>query len=58
MRVREVKLSTSVMNHGDVFILDNGLDIVEWHGKECGVFEKRRGSEIVRLCSWRINEGG
>uniref|UniRef100_A0A6A7FZX5 Fragmin A n=1 Tax=Hirondellea gigas TaxID=1518452 RepID=A0A6A7FZX5_9CRUS len=47
MRVREVPLSSKSMNHGDVFILDNGLDIVEWHGDNAGVFEKRRGREIV-----------
>lgn len=48
MRVRQVKLTSAVMNHGDVFILDNGLEIVEWHGDACGVFEKRRGADIVR----------
>lgn len=47
MRVREVTLSVASMNHGDVYILDAGLDIVEWHGDNAGVFEKRRGTEIV-----------
>jgi len=55
MRVREVTLSSTVMNHGDVFILDNGLEIVEWHGDSAGVFEKRRGAEIVRSLQYERN---
>ena len=55
MRVREVELSSSVMNAGDVFILDNGLEIVEWHGDEASVFEKRRGAEIVRSCKLMLS---
>lgn len=55
MRVREVKLEAQSMNQGDVFILDNGLEIIEWHGESAGVFEKRRGAEIVRSLKYERN---
>lgn len=47
VRVREVPLSTSSMNQGDVFLLDNGLDIYQWNGDEAGIFEKRKANEVV-----------
>lgn len=36
----EVPCKCSSMNHGDCFILDIGLDIIAWYGKEASPFEK------------------
>jgi len=36
------------MNSGDVFILDHGLDIFQFNGKEAGAMEKAKGAELSR----------
>jgi len=48
IRVVEVKLHYSSLNHGDVFILDGGLDLFQWNGKSAGIFEKRKANEIIQ----------
>eukprot|EP00479_Gromia_sphaerica_P011489 TRINITY_DN568_c0_g1_i4.p1 TRINITY_DN568_c0_g1~~TRINITY_DN568_c0_g1_i4.p1 ORF type:complete len:263 (-),score=67.27 TRINITY_DN568_c0_g1_i4:161-949(-) len=47
VRVREVPLETTSMNQGDVFLLDNSLNIYQWNGLEAGIFEKRKANEVV-----------
>lgn len=47
VKVTQVALSSATMNHGDVFILDNGLDIYQWNGESSGVAEKNKGKDIV-----------
>jgi len=54
--VREVAISASSMNSGDVFIYDGGLDIYSLLGKGCNPREKHRASEfIAALASERPN---
>ena len=43
----EVPLAATSMNQGDVFLLDNGLELVQWEGDNAGVFEKRRAKNIM-----------
>jgi len=46
----KAKLSWRSMNHGDVFILDTGLKIYVWNGREAGRLERIRGySEACRI---------
>eukprot|EP01083_Nonionella_stella_P076006 206899_1 len=45
--VREVPLAASSMNVGDVFILDNGLQLFQWNGPESGPFEKHKAGDIM-----------
>jgi len=40
-KVVQVPLEGSSLNNSDAFILDNGLTIYQWHGTNCGVFEKQ-----------------
>jgi len=47
VRVTQVPLSSSSLNDGDVFVLDNGLQLYQWNGASAGIFEKRKGGEIV-----------
>jgi len=47
IRVSEVPLARSSLNEGDVFIVDNGLQLYQFNGSSAGVFEKRRGVELV-----------
>jgi gelsolin len=47
IRVVEVPLDCDSLNHGDVFILDAGLQIYQWNGKDASVAEKRRGNEVA-----------
>jgi len=35
------------MNHGDVFILDAGLNIWQWNGKSSPPMERRKAAEVV-----------
>ena len=37
------------MNSGDVFILDLGLTIYIWNGKESGRLEKIKGLDVARM---------
>jgi len=48
IRVTEVKLAFTSLNHGDVFLLDSGLELFQWNGKSAGIFEKRKANEIVQ----------
>jgi gelsolin len=47
IRVTEVPCNWKSLNDGDVFIIDNGLDIFQWNGKSAGIFEKRKAQEIT-----------
>lgn len=46
-RVWKVELKASSLNEGDVFILDLGMKLFFWPGKEANVNEKVKGMEIV-----------
>lgn len=48
IRVQQVKLSWSSMNHGDGFILDLGLKLWVWQGEEAGKMEKIKALEVAR----------
>jgi hypothetical protein len=45
VRVREVSLSTSSLNQGDVFILDAGLKLYLFNGSQANKYEKAKVSE-------------
>ena len=49
VRVREVSLSTSSLNQGDVFILDAGLKLYLFNGSQANKYEKAKvsGSRIA-----------
>ena len=48
IRVQQTKLAWGSMNSGDVFILDLGLEIYVWNGKESGRLEKIKGLDVAR----------
>jgi len=48
IRVTEVPLTYKSLNNGDVFLLDNGLEIYQWNGKTAGINEKRKANEIIQ----------
>ena len=47
IQVKQVPLDISSLNSGDVFVLDLGEKIFQFNGKTSGLFEKRKGGEIV-----------
>lgn len=47
VRVQEVPLSTSSLNKGDVFILDDGLTIYIFNGQLANKYEKAKGIEVA-----------
>jgi len=46
--VREVALSTKSLNSGDVFILDEGLKIYQFIGKDASAAEKAKAGKILK----------
>jgi len=48
VRVTQVELSASSLNSGDVFILDNGMNIYQWNGGKAGPSEKMKGAQLSR----------
>lgn len=46
-RVSQVKFATDSLNSGDVFILDQGMKIFQWNGKEANKYEKVKGLDMV-----------
>merc|ERR1712079_720590 len=44
MRMEEVALHNSSLNHGDVFLLDTGDKIYVWEGKKSSPFEKNHAN--------------
>jgi gelsolin len=47
IRITEVPLTWKSLNDGDVFIIDNGLDVYQWNGKSAGIYEKRKAQEVT-----------
>jgi len=48
VRVTQVELSGNSLNSGDVFILDNGMNIYQWNGGKAGPQEKMKGAQLSR----------
>eukprot|EP01102_Stenamoeba_stenopodia_P011278 TRINITY_DN344_c0_g1_i1.p1 TRINITY_DN344_c0_g1~~TRINITY_DN344_c0_g1_i1.p1 ORF type:complete len:522 (+),score=188.28 TRINITY_DN344_c0_g1_i1:63-1568(+) len=48
VRVSQVTLSSDSLNSGDVFVLDGGLTIYQWNGKQASIQEKSKGGEVAR----------
>ncbi|KAJ3124980.1 hypothetical protein HK098_000700 [Nowakowskiella sp. JEL0407] len=46
--IREVPLSSKSLNEGDVFVLDAGLQIIQWNGSKASGIEKVKAAEFVR----------
>ena len=46
VRVTVVPLSAASLNAGDVFVLDNGLSIIQWNGSEANRKEKAKALDV------------
>jgi hypothetical protein len=47
IRVSEVPLACSSLNMGDVFLLDAGLQLIQWNGPGSGARERRSAMEYI-----------
>ena len=47
IRVRQVPLELASLNAGDVFLLDNGLELIQWNGPESNARERRQALQVV-----------
>ncbi|CAD7974517.1 unnamed protein product [Amoebophrya sp. A25] len=47
-RVSEVEKSVKSMNEGDAFVLDAGLKLFVWKGKDCNKYEEQKACEVAR----------
>jgi gelsolin len=48
IRLRQVPLSLDSMNSGDVFVLDLGLTLIQFNGKDARPMERTKAAEICR----------
>ncbi|XP_066925925.1 gelsolin, cytoplasmic-like [Clytia hemisphaerica] len=48
IRIEEVELTYKSLNHGDVFVLDDGKTIYCWNGKDSSKRERVKAAEIAR----------
>jgi len=48
VRVTQVPLTCKSLNSGDSFILDLGLEIIQWNGKQASIHEKMKAGQVVR----------
>jgi len=48
IRVTQVDITPKSLNSGDVFVLDCGLDLYQWNGKQSGPQEKFKGATLCR----------
>jgi len=48
VRVSQVSVDSDSLNSGDVFVLDGGLTIYQWNGKQSSVNERNKGNEVAR----------
>lgn len=48
IRVNEVSLKWSSLNSGDVFVLDLGLHLIQWNGKDSNKDERYKASWFVK----------
>ncbi|KJE93069.1 villin [Capsaspora owczarzaki ATCC 30864] len=48
VRVAQVALSSDSLNQGDVFILDNGRQIIQWNGRDSSKAERSKGLEVSK----------
>jgi len=48
VRVHRAPLSYRGLNSGDCFLVDAGLQIWQWNGKECNAAERRKATEVMR----------
>jgi len=55
VRVHPAKLELKSLNDGDVFVLDNGLQLYQWNGTKAGVWAKRRGDETINAITSERN---
>jgi len=48
VRVSQVPMEKASLNSGDVFILDAGLQVMQWNGSKAGPSEKAKGAQVCR----------
>lgn len=46
--VKAIDMKFSEMNHGDVFVLDKGLEVIAWTGARAGMFERNKCRELCQ----------
>lgn len=48
VRVNQVDCTYKSLNEGDVFVLDNGMKIYQWNGKDSSRSERAKGLEVTK----------
>jgi gelsolin len=48
VRVAQVPMEKGSLNSGDVFVLDAGLQVIQWNGSKAGPSEKSKGASVCR----------
>lgn len=48
IRMEQVDSKCSSLNQGDVFLLDLGLELIQWNGPHSNIREKRKAMELIQ----------
>jgi len=48
VRVSQVDMKLGSLNKGDVFLLDNGLELIQWNGDQSSAWERRKALTVVQ----------
>jgi gelsolin len=48
VRVTQVPTELKSLNQGDTFLLDLGLELIQWNAPKAGIFEKRKGNDLIQ----------
>eukprot|EP00210_Caulerpa_lentillifera_P006663 g6366.t1 len=47
VRIAEVPVEVASLNHGDCFVLDDGLELFQWNGKDANTAEKSKALSVT-----------
>lgn len=47
VRVAEVPVEIGSLNHGDCFVLDDGVELFQWNGKDSSTGEKSKALSVT-----------
>ncbi len=48
IRVSEVPLTHKSLNSGDVFVVDAGVELIQWNGSKSGALERAKAAALLQ----------
>ena len=57
VRVAEVPVKVESLNHGDCFVVDDGLEIFQWNGRDSSAAEKAKTLNVTTSIKSDLRKG-